>query len=817
MSEAKNIRPAKISRDKIIIITMTFLMISGAFPFSTLAHHTQFPEMIQGPAIMEHERPLDRPKLSMNQTRFIWWNANWHYRRAYNITGTGNLSIPVNFTALLTSLQVTNKTMENSTVTIVQYHQNGSVVGIVNTYDFKENSSFHNDTNACGLLTWRVTAPSIYCVYFDVKKNKGQRSHLNETSNLSASGDARINFSGSVEGWQAEFSQQLASYYLPNQQVNITVNTTAKAGIVTARFYRNGTYNFSRNFHTLDTLHWKCQTFFSKRGNWTMKINASDDAGYHAAVLNASFFIGNPDLALTKLAINSPPYYRGKTLVIQAHVWCSNATLSPVNVSLYINNNLTAFTDALLFQKNKNTTVNFTWTPSKKKSDSISVVIDKKNIIPESNENNNNRTMVILVQGIPELGVVDITVPSLPVNEGNPATMFTKIINRGDENATNYRVNLYLEQTNTNSATLTEEKNYTYVSIAMNQTVNVTLVWNPVRYGNTTYNGWWVVGIKILSNESKPDSNTANNTKIRYDKRLKVLPGERNPPVITILIAPQAQEQRLPAEFLVEVTDDTGVGNVTISIKNPNNIFYNRTMTPLANNQYRFILVNTSNLGRYYYSITAVDTAFNKTKKTVKGFFDIVPDMTPPTISFYDAYPFVQLKNNTVEIRCIASDVSGIMEADVVIVFPDNHTESHPLTNASNDTKYVYTGRFNQIGRYEYTITVVDTLHNMNITTPKDFWITMDLNDSDSDSMPDSWEKKYGFNPYDPSDATQDADNDSVTNLEEYKAGSNPLIKESSTSDFLQKLMDNWVTILGVLITCAIIFGLVFYRERRKK
>jgi hypothetical protein len=83
--------------------------------------------------------------------------------------------------------------------------------------------------------------------------------------------------------------------------------------------------------------------------------------------------------------------------------------------------------------------------------------------------------------------------------------------------------------------------------------------------------------------------------------------------------------------------------------------------------------------------------------------------------------------------------------------------------------------------------------------------------------MPDSWEKKYGFNPYDPSDATQDADNDSVTNLEEYKAGSNPLIKESSTSDFLQKLMDNWVTILGVLITCAIIFGLVFYRERRKK
>ncbi len=46
--------------------------------------------------------------------------------------------------------------------------------------------------------------------------------------------------------------------------------------------------------------------------------------------------------------------------------------------------------------------------------------------------------------------------------------------------------------------------------------------------------------------------------------------------------------------------------------------------------------------------------------------------------------------------------------------------------------------------------------------------------DSDKDGMPNWWEKKYGLNPNDPSDAKKDKDGDGLVNLEEYKHGTDP-------------------------------------------
>jgi len=46
--------------------------------------------------------------------------------------------------------------------------------------------------------------------------------------------------------------------------------------------------------------------------------------------------------------------------------------------------------------------------------------------------------------------------------------------------------------------------------------------------------------------------------------------------------------------------------------------------------------------------------------------------------------------------------------------------------------------------------------------------------DTDKDGMPDDWEKLYGFNPNDPSDAAKDFDGDGVSNVDEYKAGTHP-------------------------------------------
>jgi hypothetical protein len=46
--------------------------------------------------------------------------------------------------------------------------------------------------------------------------------------------------------------------------------------------------------------------------------------------------------------------------------------------------------------------------------------------------------------------------------------------------------------------------------------------------------------------------------------------------------------------------------------------------------------------------------------------------------------------------------------------------------------------------------------------------------DSDHDGMPDWWEKKYGLNSSDASDASQDKDGDGYTNIEEYLSGTDP-------------------------------------------
>ncbi len=46
--------------------------------------------------------------------------------------------------------------------------------------------------------------------------------------------------------------------------------------------------------------------------------------------------------------------------------------------------------------------------------------------------------------------------------------------------------------------------------------------------------------------------------------------------------------------------------------------------------------------------------------------------------------------------------------------------------------------------------------------------------DTDHDGLPNDWEKKYGLNPADPSDAAKDADKDGFTNLEEFQAKTDP-------------------------------------------
>lgn len=58
----------------------------------------------------------------------------------------------------------------------------------------------------------------------------------------------------------------------------------------------------------------------------------------------------------------------------------------------------------------------------------------------------------------------------------------------------------------------------------------------------------------------------------------------------------------------------------------------------------------------------------------------------------------------------------------------------------------------------------------------------MSTSDSDGDSMPDGWERDYGLNYTDPSDAAKTADSDRASNLEEYIADTDPTNSSSYLS-----------------------------------
>lgn len=59
--------------------------------------------------------------------------------------------------------------------------------------------------------------------------------------------------------------------------------------------------------------------------------------------------------------------------------------------------------------------------------------------------------------------------------------------------------------------------------------------------------------------------------------------------------------------------------------------------------------------------------------------------------------------------------------------------------------------------------------------------------DSDGDGLPDAWEKRYGLNPNDPTDADADADGDEFTNAEEFAAGTDPTDRNDHP-DYLDSL-----------------------------
>jgi len=225
---------------------------------------------------------------------------------------------------------------------------------------------------------------------------------------------------------------------------------------------------------------------------------------------------------------------------------------------------------------------------------------------------------------------------------------------------------------------------------------------------------------------------------------------------------------------------------------------------------------DTIDIGKYTVTITVRDLSlFGLTSKSSNN-FTIFEDITSPTISFSDAYPHVQLKSKTVEIFCIASDNVEIKEVNVIIYHPKSYI---PITHEmewSTDGKYIFEGKFEKYGKYTYKIEVEDNAENFVISENKTFWISSNVNDTDNDGMPDRWEKKYGFDPFNPNDSNQDKDNDGYTNKEEFEIGNNPL-KNILIENVAYRVRNNVWYLFGVIVLFLLTIFLFVYNRRRNK
>jgi len=648
---------------------------------------------------------IEEPDVTVRHPRLEWWNTNWHYRKLYKLTGTGNISESFNSTELLNELNIEGNTFENDTVTVVKYFLNGTWNCIVGNYSFNESAKE---------LLWQVTDDTYYCVYFDVENNSGTRIGTPEIPDMNESGSVSIDEStGYIEGWWIRPVDEINTYYIPGVQITFKMESTAEIHNMTALLYFEGIFNRTFDLTTTDNLTWiKKQTFQqSEIGNWSIEVSGYDNAGYLSETITDDFFIGYPDIVVDSISIVSDLpegvlNYEDNDYTIKANILVYNASVDDVNVTMSINGSYFNSTIENI-TKNQNNMISFIWHPTRKGFYTITI---EAMLTDDSNQSNNQLSQNITIEGIPDLKILNIFVSNASVDEDSSAEIFVNITNIGEGNATNYKINLYCEQHEENVMNYDGLKSTTIIDINVSEIKNVSLIWNFVEYGEAIYNGEWIVGVILVWDDGHPDSYSSNNWAHNRSVRLQVNEiekPEQNNPIIN-LIKPrilQEFEQNLPVEIIARITDESGIESVNITIIAPDKITYEGVMIKQENDKYGYTFENTNVLNKYNFTITAIDDSIYNIVSTKTSNFTIVEDATPPEIEYIGVLPSVQLKDADVTISSIVSDRSGVKYVQVTITYPDGSSETKTMTNSSGDNKYYYTQSYEILGRYVFYIT----------------------------------------------------------------------------------------------------------------
>jgi len=743
----------------------------------------------------------------VNVTRLQWWDTSWHYRYYLLVEDNG--------------IVFKSQIFENDSIMIVEYSADGEIVKIVDNFYFNESSDFDPLYNARGTLVWDATGSSdlkFYYVYFDVLGNSGNRVGLVENEDLVAS--VEVEYTGNAEGWWADIQQPTyGSFCLISESINISVSTSAKVEEVDAFIYlkNNESHNFTVSLINGDeNILWENVFLFDEQGNWTINITSRDFAGF-INLSSIDFYVGKPDLHLINLSIttdwfSSSVVYINDTVNVTACITSYYANIENVKVSFFVDS-FQNTTIPVVF-KDKNNYVSFSWSPNKTGIYSINVSVDPDDIVDESDETNNRIIEKEIVNEWPDLDIKNIILPSENSTEYDAVPIKIIIVNNGGK-AEDYLLNLYIKRywpfgDNTLDFSDTYLKSNVSISIEAGASKTVTVFWDSASPGE------WLIGAKIVTPAGKKDSNMINDQMVSIP-RLYVKAIETNKPAISNVFArPGLQEQGGTVSISADITDDSGIELVMISITTPGDVLYDEYIMMRTNyDMFRYDFDNTLEVGVYNFTIVAIDISLKSNSESYNGDFTIVADNTKPVLQFYDVTPNVQKKSGNVTISCIVSDNIGIKKVTVTISPPTGPPLIRDMEEI-NDGEYVYKDVYDVVGVYSFYITVIDIAGNNINSNGQIFWITNDINDKDNDGMPDSWEEKHGFNPEDPNDANQDVDGDGFTNLEEYQHGTNPS-KDIFMENAELRLKENSVYLTGSILIFILVLILSIIGIRRKR
>jgi len=759
-------------------------------------------------------------------TEYEWWNENWHYRYLISLKGEGNYSQSLNFTKILNDLNVKLKDFENTTIRIIEYSSNGLPIDIVENYSFIESKGFNKTRNATGALKWRVSSGSNiknYAIYFDVKANIGIRNSLNEVNIGNISENVLVYSNERYEGWWAELEYPVGDdNILTGDPLNISVITKAKVMELTGIVYNNEDKSLSYPLNFIDTgnnTNWYNNSLnISKEGNWTINITSFDNANYYYN-FSSVFYVGQTDLDLVDIDItiadnvSYTSFHRNDTLNITAYVETLFASVKNVRVSLTIfdsEDNVVVKKSSIVsvFIKDKKTKLVFSWFANITGDFNVVVNVDSDDNVSERDETNNKMEEEITVYEWPDLLVEDIILPKKDITEFDEVKITAKIKNRGSSYAENYKVGLFMEKKigEDPSMSYTDLVYTAYISVKKNSTIKKDLFWDSAEPGD------WTVGVKIFWSESKYDLFQLNNM-LSSNEFLHVDPVESDKPIIkNVKVSPSSLVQKDLVIITADVYDDSGLKKVDINITDPLDGTYISSMIKTDENSFKYSFSKTGEIGEYDFVITAIDNTPKNNFKTYKGEFDVRKDNVDPVISYFGADPIVQKREGYITISCIVSDNIGISDVEARIVTPEGFSYNEELD--LKEERYVYKDIYTISGKYSFFITTTDISGNIEISGKKYFWITDDLNDYDSDGIPNNWENKYNLDSFNSSDADIDSDDDGYTNLEEYKMNTNPrenILIQNMASNIRENI---WYLISSVIVFLIIIV-LSIYAKRR--